>query len=128
MKIGYLEGTDPDLLAKLVLDGHGTLPLGNGWDNHGKYINHLTPQDKVNAVVGYLHKIFPPDGGAEGPLDILAACRNQKIPVYLIVVRAKHEAAKAYLKKVGEGVILVDPSDVYDELTKLGKKSKTAQR
>jgi len=117
-RIGYLEGTDPGLLSKLVLDGMGTMPLGNGWDGHGKYINHLTNEDNVSAVVGYLHKIFPPEGTAEGPRDVLFSCRTHKIPVYLIVPKAKHKAARSYLKQMAEGVTLVDPSEVYDALTK----------
>jgi len=116
--IGYLEGTDPDLLSKLVLEGHGTLPLGNGWDGHGKYINHLTKEDDVDAVVGYLHKIFPPEGSAEGPRDVLFACRTHKIPVYLIVPKEKHESARSYLRQMAEGVTLVDPSEVYEAITK----------
>jgi hypothetical protein len=116
--IGYLEGTDPELLGKLVLDGHGTLPLGNGWDGHGKYINHLTKDDKVDAVVGYLHKIFPPEGTVEGPRDVLFSCRVHKIPVYLIVPKEKHKAAQTYLKHMAEGVTLVDPSEVYEVLIK----------
>jgi len=36
--IGYLEGTNPDVLSSLIARGHDTVPIGNGWDNHGKYI------------------------------------------------------------------------------------------
>lgn len=116
--IGYLEGTDSALLAKLVLAGHGTLPLGNGWDNHGKYINHLTANDKVDAVVGYLHKVFPPESATQGPGDMLFACRSHKIPVYLLVSKEDQEEAKACLKTIGEGVTLVDPAEAFSVLTK----------
>lgn len=116
--IGYLEGTDPQLLSRLVLDGFGTLPLGNGWDGHGKYVNHLTRDDNVDAVVGYLHKIFPPEGSAEGPRDVLFACRTHGIPVYLIVPKEKHDSARNYLKHMAEGVTLVDSAEVYQTLTK----------
>lgn len=117
-KIGYLEGTDAALLSRLVLAGHGTLPLGNGWDNHGKYINHLSKEDKVDAVVGYLHKVFPPEGSPQGPGDMLFACRSHKIPVYLIVPKENQKEAKACLKRIGKGVEVVDPDEVYDKLVK----------
>ncbi|MBN2380300.1 hypothetical protein JXM67_10925 [candidate division WOR-3 bacterium] len=116
-KIGYLEGTDPTLLAKLVMAGHGTLPLGNGWDNHGKYINHLSKEDKVDAVVGYLHKVFPPDKAVQGPGDMLFACRAHKIPVYLLVSKEDLSKAKACLKTIGKGVKLVDPVEAFGVLT-----------
>ncbi len=118
-KIGYLQGTDPYLLSKLVLNGYGTMPLGNGWDNHGKYINHLSPEDKIDAVIGYLHKVFPPEGlKAPGdPGDVLYACRTHKIPVYLIVPKEAQEEAGAFLKDISEGVVLVDPAEVFETLT-----------
>jgi hypothetical protein len=121
-KVGYLEGTDPALLAKLVMTGHGTLPLGNGWDNHGKYINHLAKEDKVDAVIGYLHKVFPPDKAVQGPGDMLFACRAHKIPVYLLVPKEDQKEAKTSLKAIGKGVILVDPAEAFEALTgKAGK-------
>jgi len=117
-KIGYLEGTSPKLLSKLVLAGFGTLPLGNGWDNHGRYVNHLSKEDKVDAVVGHLHKIFPPSGASQGPGDMLFACRSHKIPVYLIVPKEDHKKAKARISAVAKGVKLVDPDEIYDVLMK----------
>ena len=56
--IGYLEGTDPLVLSRLAVKGIGTLPLSNGFDNHGKFINTITEHDQISLVVGYLHKIM----------------------------------------------------------------------
>ncbi len=36
--IGYLEGTNPEFLTKLVCMGYNTVPIGNDTDNHGKNI------------------------------------------------------------------------------------------
>ena len=52
--IGYMEGTNSELLTNLLVDGVDTLPLSNGWDNHGKFIAHISRTDHISAVVGYL--------------------------------------------------------------------------
>jgi hypothetical protein len=62
--IGYFEGTDPLVLANLSIVGHSTMPLGNGFDNHGKYVGHITKDDNVSVVVGYFHKIMPSESGS----------------------------------------------------------------
>jgi len=51
LRVGYFEGTDPLLLTKLSAEGIETLPIGNTWDGHRKYVNHLS-KDEVNVVVG----------------------------------------------------------------------------
>ena len=56
--VGYLDGTDGLFLTNLAIKGVDTLPLSNGWDNHGKYLGHITKQDNIALVVGYLHKVF----------------------------------------------------------------------
>ena len=57
--VGYLEGTDPEFLTKLVCMGYKTLPIGNDIDNHGKNIAFISIADKVDLIVGYLHKVSP---------------------------------------------------------------------
>lgn len=114
--VGYLEGTDPTILTKLYLKGIGTLPLGNGWDNHGKYVNHLTTTDGVDAVIGYLHKIIPPAFEGKLNLDILFACIAHGIPVYLMVPRGLQEKAMKWLGGDAGKVNLVDPAEVFDIL------------
>lgn len=114
--VGYLEGTDPTILAKLYLKGIGTLPLGNGWDNHGKYVNHLTTADGVDAVLGYLHKIIPPAFEGKLNLDILFACIAHGIPVCLMVPRGLQEKAMKWLGGDAGKVNLVDSAEAFDIL------------
>jgi hypothetical protein len=114
--VGYLEGTDPAVLTKLYMKGIGTLPLGNGWDNHGKYVNHLTPADDVDAVIGYLHKIVPPAFEGRLNIDTLFACTTHGIPVYLMVPGELHGKARDWLGEDAAKVNLVDPDEVYDTL------------
>jgi len=111
--VGYLEGTDPLILTRLAAAGIGTLPLSNGFDMHGRYVNHLTKQDGVTAVVGYLHKVLPYNGAPVTPRDLLFACLTHDITVLLIVGRAEQEAARKLLGEVRDRVQLVDPADLY---------------
>ncbi|MBD3371429.1 MAG: hypothetical protein GF403_01780 [Candidatus Coatesbacteria bacterium] len=117
--IGYLQGVEPELLTRLNLEGLGTLPLGNGWDNHGKYINHLTPKDGVDAVVGYLHKVVSPDVSTNKPkLDILFSCLTHSIPVYLIVPKEQHENARKWIGDDENRLHFIDPAEVFEALRK----------
>ena len=58
-KVGYLEGTNSTYLTRLALHGVDTLPLGNGADNHGKYIGFIDRADAIDLVITYYHKIVP---------------------------------------------------------------------
>ena len=69
--IGYMGGTNPRLLTKLSAAGAVTLPLGNGWDNHGQHIALINAGDHVDAVVGYLHKFLPTKGTSVTASDLL---------------------------------------------------------
>ena len=53
--IGYMLGTDPEVLTQLLLEGYETLPLSNGYDNHGNNEKH----NKANDVkqIGRQHII-----------------------------------------------------------------------
>ena len=48
--VGYLEGTDPEFLTKLVCMGYKTLPIGNDIDNHGKNIAFISIANKVDII------------------------------------------------------------------------------
>ena len=44
--IGYMQGTDPQVLTQLLLEGYETYPLSNVFDNHGKNITLVKPYVK----------------------------------------------------------------------------------
>ncbi len=111
--VGYLEGTDPLVLTKLAAKGIGTIPISNGFDNHGKYINHLTKQDDISVVIGYLHKVLPTSVMTLTPRDLLFACLTHDIPVLLIAEKCDHEQARLVLGEVADQARLVDPSDLH---------------
>lgn len=112
--VGYFEGTDPVILTRLAAQGIGTLPLSNGFDMHGKYVNHLARQDAISVVVGYLHKVLPTGGVSVTPRDLLFSCLTNDIPVVLVAEKAFHEAARERLGEVRDRVKLVDPADLYE--------------
>lgn len=116
--IGYMEGTDSLILTKLVAEGHETFPLGNGWDNHGKYIRILNREDGINVVVGYLHKFTPSLAPGITPEDILYACRMHKIPVIIITDSPDIERARKVVGDIAEIVEFVPPDKVYDAIKK----------
>lgn len=113
--VGYLEGTDSVYLTRLAARGVDTLPLGNGADNHGKYIGFIDRTDGIDLVIGYLHKVVTLSYQKTTTQDMLQACLLNKIPVLLIVPKELHENAREMLKNVTADVRLVDPADLMAE-------------
>lgn len=111
--VGYLEGTDPLVLTQLAARGIGTVPISNGFDGHGKYINHLVPADHIAVVIGYLHKLLPVPERFMKPKDLLFSCMTHGIPVLLIVPKADQEAARNVLGEARDYVELVEPAELY---------------
>ena len=120
-KIGYMDGTDPLLLSKLAAAGVETVPLGNGYDNAGRYIGYLNPADGIDAVVGYFHKFLPLEGSNICASDLLKPCQIHNVPVYIIVAREDQANAKKIMGDCGPNVKFVDPGEVAGELMKLVK-------
>lgn len=112
--VGYLEGTDPLVLTRLAVRGIGTLPLSNGYDNHGKFITSVNPRDGINVVVGYLHKVARTQRQGFYPRDLLQPCLDIGITVMIVVPDVDHEAARQVLGPVSEVTMLVDPGRLYD--------------
>jgi len=112
--VGYLEGTDPLFLSRLVVDGYDTLPLSNGADNHGKYIGLVTKNDGIDVIVGFFHKIIPPADMNMTCDDILYSAKLHKIPVILIAPAASHEKAQKKLGRSAKIVRLVTPDQIWD--------------
>jgi hypothetical protein len=114
--LGYFEGTDALILTRLTAKGIDTLPLSNGFDGHGKYVAHITKDDGISVVVGYLHKVLPTSKQEITPEGVLYACRTHGIPVLIIAPSSDHGAARELLGNTAEFVMLVDPSDLYDKV------------
>ncbi len=105
--VGYLEGTDPLFLSRLVAKGYDTMPISNGADNHGKYIGLVTKNDGIGVIVGYFHKIVPPADMNLTCSDILYSAKLHKIPVVLIAPEDVHEEAKKILGDAASDLVIL---------------------
>jgi hypothetical protein len=113
--VGYFEGTDSRLLTGLVCDGHDTIPISNGLDNHGKHIRSVHEGSRLDLLVGYLHKIFAPQGAATTYQDIFHVCRVYEMPFLLEVPEDFHGRAEEMIGgSVPDIVTLVDPKQALD--------------
>ena len=109
--VGYMEGTDPQVLTQLLLEGYETYPLSNVFDNHGKNITLLTTEDHISLIVGYLHK-FIPVAPQFSVTDILSSVKAYKIPVIFIVPKEVQEKASNMVADKGIDFKIVDPADL----------------
>ena len=117
--VAYLEGIDPLVLTRLSLRGVGTLPVSNGFDNHGKFVNSLSERDAVDLVIGYLHKFLATQRQGFFVEDLLQSCRDCHVPVLVIVPEEAHPVARQALARVSDIVNLVSPGRLYDEVIRL---------
>jgi hypothetical protein len=126
--VGYMEGTNSELLTNLIVDGIDTLPLSNGWDNHGKFVAHLTRTDNVSVVVGYLHKFFTLSLDPKIVDDIFSSLKAYKIATVFIVPKEKQEKAKKLLKGRKLNYVMADPSDLTNAVKKMVKPQRAAKK
>ena len=113
--VGYFEGTDSALLTALVCEGYDTIPISNGYDNHGMHVRIINNENVVNALVGYVHKIFAPDDGDPNYTtyqDIFHTCRIHGVPVLLEVPRKLQAKARGLFEDLPDVVQFVDPADM----------------
>ena len=115
--VGYFEGTDSRLLTSLVCDGYDTLPVSNGFDNHGMHVRLINDQNRFDLLIGYVHKIFAPEGRQPSEpsyQDVFHICRTYSIPLLLEVPTELQAKARALLEDPPGIVRFVDPADMLD--------------
>jgi len=113
--VGYMEGTDPGVLTKLVVEGVETLPLSNGWDNHGKHLTLLNPADNISVVVGNLHKFLRLEDETIFNA-MLATVKAYDIMVLFVVPKELHEKATKAVLSDDLKYKFVDPADLADSI------------
>ena len=94
-----------------MLNGYETIPLSNGWDNHGKYIAHINRNDDISVVIGYIHK-FIPLKKEFGIGDMLSSLKIYKVPVIFVVPEKNQAKAKKLLANKGVKYFFADPSEI----------------
>jgi hypothetical protein len=116
--VGYLDGVDPLMLTRLAVRGVGTLPVSNGFDNHGKFINAITERDAIDLVVGHLHKLLRTQRQGFLVEDLLDSCYSCQIPILVIAPREDHDRARQLLGRANDRLILVGPDEAYSEIAR----------
>lgn len=121
--VGYLEGTDPEFLTKLVCMGYKTLPIGNDIDNHGKNIAFISIADKIDLIVGYLHKVSPLPGMTKSLTDFLTPGIIHHIPILLLAPKETLTNAKKIVSKAttSKFIKVIDYKNLMDESVKILK-------
>lgn len=121
--IGYFDGTDSALLTGLVCEGYDTLPISNGFDNHGMHVRIINNENRVDVLVGYLHKIYSPEGmtpsGAVTYQDVFHVCRTFDIPLVLVIDAELHDKARALFVDTPPCVLFVDPSNTLEKVRQI---------
>ncbi|MCJ7571791.1 MAG: hypothetical protein MUO82_07940 [Candidatus Thermoplasmatota archaeon] len=121
--VGYLEGTDPEFLTKLVCMGYRTLPIGNDIDNHGKNIAFISIADKVDLIAGYLHKVSPLPTMTKSLEEFLTPAIIHHIPILLLAPKETLADAKKIVSEAttSTSVKVIDYKNLMDESMKILK-------
>ena len=121
--VGYLEGTDPEFLTKLVCMGYKTLPIGNDFDNHGKNIAFVSISDKIDLIVGYLHKVSPLPDVTKSLKEFLTPGIIHKIPILLLASKETLTNAKKIVTEAttSKYIKVIDHKNLLGESMKILK-------
>jgi len=112
--IGYFDGTDSKLLTSLVCAGYDTLPVSNGFDNHGRNVRLINDQNRYDLLISYVHKIFAPETRLPNQVsyqDVFHICRTYQIPLILEVGTDLQDKVREMLENPPDIVKFVDPED-----------------
>jgi len=121
--VGYLEGTDPEFLTKLVCMGYKTLPIGNEIDNHGKNIAFISIADKVDLIVGYLHKVSPLPTMTKSLKEYLTPGIIHHIPILLLAPKETLPHARKIVSEATTSpyIKVIDYKNLMDKSKKILK-------
>ena len=127
--VGYLAGTDPLFLTRLTLEGIYTLPLGNGLDNHGKYVGLVNKSDGIQVIVGYFHKFVVIDPEKKIPSNHFYTCDLHGIPLVVITPPEKTEEAKQYIRQFYSGdLYCVAPENLWSTVMSILNKASPKEK
>ncbi len=122
--VGYFEGTDSSLLTDLVCNGYDTVPISNGFDNHGMHVRIINNENRIDVLIGYVHKIYATDddiqsGGVVTYQDVFHVCRTFDIPLLLCVHRELQDKARKLFKEIPDVVEFIDPADMLSRVREI---------
>ncbi len=114
-RIGYFDGTDSNLLTALICEGHDTIPIANGLDNHGQHARLINDDNRYELLLSPLYKIYAPeehDANTVTYQDMFRICGTYSIPLLITVPSDLQTRASELLGEMPECVRLVDPADM----------------
>ena len=117
--VGYFEGTGPAVLTSLICDGCDTIPISNGLDNYGQHVRLFNEENRVDLLMGYLHKVVAPLGADTEAEDMLRICEIYQIPFLVIVPSGLHQCARQRFAHCPDCVQFVDSADVLEAARKI---------
>jgi hypothetical protein len=103
--------------------GYRTLPIGNDIDNHGKNIAFISIADKVDLIVGYLHKVSPLPNMTKSLKEFLTPGIIHQIPILLLAPKETLADAKKIVTEAttSTSVKVIDYKNLMDESMKILK-------
>jgi hypothetical protein len=103
--------------------GYKTLPIGNEIDNHGKNIAFISIADKVDLIVGYLHKVSPLPAMTKSLKEFLAPGIFHHIPILLLAPKEALTHAKKIVSEATTSTCIkvIDYKNLMDESMKILK-------
>jgi hypothetical protein len=116
--IGYMEGTNSEWLTTLGVLGFDTLPISNGYDGHGLNIQLISNQRCPDLILGYLHKVIPTPDLELTVKDLLGRTTMFEIPVLIVCPTELFDRAREKAVELPPNAMLVDPSQVLNEIKK----------
>lgn len=121
--VGYLEGTDPEFLTRLVCMVYKTLLIGNDIDNHGKNVAFISIADKVDLIVGYLHKVSPLPTMTKSLKEFLTPGIIHHIPILLLAPKETLTYTKKIVAEATTSpyIKVIDYKSLMDESMKILK-------
>ena len=113
-RVGYFDGTDSNLLTALICEGHDTIPVSNGLDNHGQHARLINDENRYSLLIAPLYKIYAPEEHDPDTVtyqDVFRLCRTYSIPLLIEVPTALQDRAREILRDPPDVVRFVDPAD-----------------
>lgn len=122
-KIGYLEGTDPLVLDKLVLQGHKLISLGDDKDGYSRNLLHISRFDRIDLVLARFYKLkelIQSYGVPVSVADAFERCREAGTEIVVVASPGTKSLIREELRGWEVGKIKVVPSEeVFERVVNL---------
>lgn len=122
-RVGYIEGTDLEVLDKLALQGKELVPLGKEKNGYSKNLFDITRFDKIDFVLTRFYRLKQlarSYGSSVTVADAFERCREAGTQVIVVAPSDSKDLIKAELSEKGVGEVkLVSPEKLPEEIDHL---------